>query len=331
MANKYLDQNGLLYFWQKIKNAFVAKEAGKGLSTNDYTTAEKSKLAGIEASADVNIIESVKVNGTALTPDATKAVDVSVPTKVSDLTIDGNVVVDGSYVHTDNNYTTAEKTKLAGIEAGADVNIIESVKVNGTALTPSSKAVNIDLSNYATKSDIASVYKYKGTVSSYADLPTTGQTVGDTYNVETADSTHGIKAGDNVAWNGTGWDVLAGTVDLSGYATNTALTNGLAGKVDKETGKGLSTNDYTTAEKSKLAGIATGAEVNVQADWTETSTSSDAYIKNKPSIPVVDSALSSTSTNAIQNKAVYAEFLNYLKTTDMASITNAEIDTIVAS
>ena len=54
--------------------------------------------------------------------------------------------------------------------------------------------------------------------------------------------------------------------------------------VKKETGKGLSTNDYTTAEKNKLAGIATGAEANVQADWNETTTSSDAYIKNKPDV-----------------------------------------------
>ena len=47
MAKNVLDQNGLLYFWQKIKNIFVAKESGKGLSTNDYTTAEKTKLAGL--------------------------------------------------------------------------------------------------------------------------------------------------------------------------------------------------------------------------------------------------------------------------------------------
>lgn len=53
----------------------------------------------------------------------------------------------------------------------------------------------------------------------------------------------------------------------------------------KETGKGLSTNDYTTAEKNKLSGIATGAEVNVQANWAETDSSDDAFIKNKPSIP----------------------------------------------
>ena len=41
-------------------------------------------------------------------------------------------------------------------------------------------------------------------------------------------------------------------------------------------------NNYTTTEKNKLAGIAAGAEVNVQSDWNVTSTNSDAYIKNKP-------------------------------------------------
>lgn len=43
----YLDKNGLLYFWQKIVNKFVAKETGKGLSTNDYTTTEKNKLGSL--------------------------------------------------------------------------------------------------------------------------------------------------------------------------------------------------------------------------------------------------------------------------------------------
>lgn len=52
---KYLDQNGLLYFWQKILNKFVAKEVGKGLSTNDFTTTLKDKLDGIEAGAQKNI------------------------------------------------------------------------------------------------------------------------------------------------------------------------------------------------------------------------------------------------------------------------------------
>ncbi len=64
------------------------------------------------------------------------------------------------------------------------------------------------------------------------------------------------------------------SADLSNYLLNN--------KVDKVTGKGLSTEDYTTTEKTKLSGIETGAEVNVQSNWNETDSSSDAYIQNKP-------------------------------------------------
>lgn len=76
-----------------------------------------------------------------------------------------------------------------------------------------------------------------------------------------------------------------GDQDLSGLATTTSVTTALNLKVDKEAGKGLSTNDYTTAEQTKLTGIATGAEVNVQADWNQTTNTADDYIKNKPTIP----------------------------------------------
>ena len=65
---------------------------------------------------------------------------------------------------------------------------------------------------------LTTVYQYKGSVATYADLPTTGQKIGDVYNVETADPDHGIKAGDNVAWDGAQWDTLGGNHDLSGYA-----------------------------------------------------------------------------------------------------------------
>lgn len=109
---------------------------------NNYTTTDKNKLAGISAGAQVNVIESIKVNGTAQTVTS-KAVSITVPTKTSELTNDSNLVVDAAYVHTDNNYTSSEKTKLSGIDTGAQVNKIESVKVNGTALTITSKAVNV--------------------------------------------------------------------------------------------------------------------------------------------------------------------------------------------
>ena len=97
---------------------------------NNYTSAEKTKLSNIESGAEVNDIDTIKVNGTSQTIN-NKAVDITVPTKLSDLNNDNNTVTDASYVHTDNNYTTIEKTKLSGIEAGAQVNVNE-VLVNDT-------------------------------------------------------------------------------------------------------------------------------------------------------------------------------------------------------
>lgn len=72
--------------------------------------------------------------------------------------------------------------------------------------------------------------------------------------------------------------------------------------VAKETGKGLSETNFTQTEKTKLAGIATGAEVNVNADWS--ATTGDAAILHKPTIPTVDTTVSGTSNNAIANSAI---------------------------
>lgn len=103
-------------------------------------------------------------------------------------------------------------------------------------------------------SKISSVYRYKGSVATYSELPSDA-TVGDVYNVETANSQNGVKAGDNLAWNGTEWDNLGGNVDLSAYATIEALNE----KVDKVDGSRLMTN----AEGNKLAALEEGAQVNV--------------------------------------------------------------------
>ena len=73
------------------------------------------------------------------------------------------------------------------------------------------------------------------------------------------------------------WGAITGTL-----SAQTDLQNALNAKVDKVTGKQLSTEDYTTTEKYKLAGIEAGAEVNVNADWN--ATSGDAEILNKPTI-----------------------------------------------
>lgn len=74
-------------------------------------------------------------------------------------------------------------------------------------------------------------------------------------------------------------------VDGTSVVTGGVAEVDLTGKVDKVTGKGLSSNDFTTALLDKLNGIAAGAEANVQSNWNETDTTSDAFILNKPTIP----------------------------------------------
>ena len=68
----------------------------------------------------------------------------------------------------------------------------------------------------------------------------------------------------------------------TGLASTTYVDNAVKNKVDKEDGKVLSTNDYTSTEKEKLSNIEAGAQKNVNADWNATSGSSQ--IKNKPTL-----------------------------------------------
>lgn len=172
MAKKYLDLDGLSHFKSKLDTEYVEQVSGKGLSSNDYTDTEKTKLAGIDSGAEVNVIESITVNGITATVSGKSAsvtiptgdgaisqisvngvaqtvtqgaVDISVPTQVSDLTDGANVVKDANYVHTDVNFTSAKDTKLSGIATGAQVNKIETIKVNGTTQTITSKAVDISV------------------------------------------------------------------------------------------------------------------------------------------------------------------------------------------
>ena len=205
----------------------VDKVEGKGLSTEDFTTALKTKLEGVATGAEVNVIDTVKVNGTALTVTS-KAVDVTVPTKTSDITNDSGFIT---------------------------------------------KAVD-DLTNYYDKDaidgKISGAFHYKGTVANYSDLPTSNVAVGDVYNITNADTTHGVKAGDNVACSATTpsitWDVLSGVVDLSDYYNKTQVDTELAKKVDQVTGYGLSQNDLSYSLKATYDGYATTIAGKVDAN-----------------------------------------------------------------
>ena len=123
-----------------------------------------------------------------------------------------------------NGEITTIKSDITSIES--DITELQgslgSAEGDITAVTNALDAHKADYDNphkvTAAQLGLATVYKYKGSVETYANLPTSGQQVGDVYNVKQADPDHNIEAGDNVAWDGEKWDILAGDTDLSGYA-----------------------------------------------------------------------------------------------------------------
>ena len=127
------------------------------------------------------------------------------------------------YTGTESLMTADEKTKLAGIAEGAEVNVLEGVQVGGVDLVITDKKVNIDLSEYAKLTDIVNGVTYKGQVTNYSDLASLTPDTGDIYQITTADADNDIEAGEFVIYNGSTWEDLGGTlsVDLSDYYTKT--------------------------------------------------------------------------------------------------------------
>jgi hypothetical protein len=111
-------------------------------TNNNFTNDLKTKLDGIEAGAQQNTIDGIQRNGTPI-QIKNKVVNILVPTKTSDLENDNNFISDSNYVHTDNNFTNTLKNKLDGIEAGAEVNIINTIQKNGVPLSVNNKTVNV--------------------------------------------------------------------------------------------------------------------------------------------------------------------------------------------
>lgn len=210
----------------------VDKVQGKGLSTNDLTDALKAKLEGIAEGAQVNVIETVKVNGEALTP-ADKAVDIVIPAQ-SEYT-----VVEAT---TEEGYAKSYSLTKDGKEIGAKINIPKDLVVS------------------------------KGSVKvvETADTPYEGAKVGDKYvDLELNDPTKShifIPVQDlvDVYTSGKGIEVTAG--NQINAVIDATSANGLS-----VTEKGIALSAATTdaagamsaADKTKLDTVAEGAQVNV--------------------------------------------------------------------
>lgn len=179
--------------------------AQKAKAESDAVATRVKALEDVGAQA--NKIESIKVNGAAQAIGSDKSVNISVPTKTSQLNNDSTFQTSAQVVAAIN--TAISKSGHASFQKVDAVPKADAAQENILYLVMNTTTKHYDI--YA---------KIKGS--------------SDSYTMELLDDT---------------------TVDLSG-------------KVDKVAGKGLSTNDYTTAEKTKLAGIAEGANKYVHPSYT---------------------------------------------------------------
>lgn len=158
-------------------------------------------------------------------------------------------------------YTTAEKTKLAGIEAGAK-NITVDAALSSSSTNPvQNKTIKSALNDKISLTGCTHLSGHFEPQQNY---------------------------GANLGSSNFRFDKIYGknlylTNSLI-YVGNSATGVDVTNLVEKEQGKGLSTEDFTTAEKTKLAGIETGAEANIQSDWGQSDSTADDFIKNKPTL-----------------------------------------------
>lgn len=255
---KVLDYAGLEYFAEKIDAKYVKKEAGKGLSQNDFTDSYKNTIDGLVSSGgQANVIETVKVNGDALTPDASKAVNID---------LSGYVLKEtGKRLMTD-----AEGTKL-------------------------SKLADDPNATYATKDQVSAIPKFAVVV--VDALPTEDISTSTLYLVPNSGSGNNshdeyIYAGD--AWELLGTT----QVDISGKADKSYVDTELGKKVDKTTtinGKALSDNITLGKVDVGLGNVDNTSDKNKPIS-TATQTALDAKLNSADLVTVTNDEIDAMFT-----------------------------------
>lgn len=246
----------------------VDKVTGKGLSTNDFTDALKTKLDGIETGAEKNIIETVKVNGTALTPDASRAVNVTIPTATVTGVKSGDKVLAlaNKELSTTLGLTYDSATKkinLTGIGSAviASVDATDFIKdgmVEGVSFNPDTKMLTITFNTESGKEDIeVDLSDLVDTYTAGTGITITGNSIAvNTNTIATVASVNEVKATANAAVQTVS---ASGTAPLTLSASKTGTAVTVSGSVAKM--------KAATASAAGSAGIVPAPAAGKQASF----------------------------------------------------------------
>lgn len=222
MATNFLDKDGLIHFWAKIKEKFVRKELKTGsedtykvLSDNNLTDALVEKINNAGSSSFDGQYSSLtgkpSIEGHEVATGDQTAASLGLETP------------GGAQAKADAAKTAAvAEVKTLGYQTSTQVESAITAKGYATADSVDSKvnAAKAELQGKITEA-VSSALTYKGVKATKAELPVEGNKTGDMWHV-TADA-------NEYAWDGTKWEPMGGAVDLSGYLLKTdmvALTNG---------------------------------------------------------------------------------------------------------
>jgi len=197
---------------------------GKQLSTEDYTSTEKTKLAGIAEGAQVNVLEGITVDNTDLTISDKKITlrkmalkdEIAETDLASALAtkINGKADQATTYTKTEVDTALALKAPLASPALTGEPTAPKATKGDNTDKIATTSFVKEAVDDV--KADLASAFKFKGVVATMADLEAIENPAnGDVYQVTNAGTG---RTNAEYAYNGTAWVELGTTVDLSGYA-----------------------------------------------------------------------------------------------------------------
>lgn len=330
MAYNFLDKTGLALVWEKIKNLAntkVDKVDGKGLSTNDYTSDEKTKLAGIATGAQVNTLEGVQVNGTTVTP-TNKIANITVPTATSDLTNDSGFI------------TTADIPE--GAAASTTTPLMDGTAAVGTELafargdhrhpTDTSRAAASDLTALTTRVGTLEGYDADNRLDALEEAVGTGGSVDSKIEAAIQDLDSSIAATSNEAIASV--TVVDGKITGSTKVTvptnNNQLTNGAGYQTASQVTTAIEGYGYQTASQVQTAissaittvmdykgTKATVAQLpssgNKQGDVWHVTEDDGEYAWNGTEWEELGSAM---------------DLSGYVEDTDMVAITSSEINTI---
>ena len=184
----------------------------------DLKVDKTTTIAGVDLQdniTDTELKAALDIDNVDNTSDADKPVSTAQATALG-LKVDKTTEIAGKAIGT--GISKADLLTALNVADGAEVNVNpdwNAVSGDAQILNKPTTISGYGITDAYTKAEVDTkmsvVYRYKGSKTTYEELPTTGQEVGDTYNIVNAHTTAPVfGAGSNLTWSGTGWDILSG-------------------------------------------------------------------------------------------------------------------------